>query len=113
MNIIGDVQGRRCILFDDIVDSGGTLVNAAKALIDQGATEVSAYISHGVLSGPAVQRITDGPLKELVIQLHRTTPRSFELPENPSGFRGSAGRRGYPTDRERRIGVETVRLTFG
>ena len=67
MNIIGDVEGRRCILFDDIVDSGGTLVNAAKALIDQGATEVSAYISHGVLSGPAVQRITDGPLKELVI----------------------------------------------
>ncbi|RZJ27412.1 MAG: ribose-phosphate diphosphokinase [Brevundimonas sp.] len=67
MNIIGDVEGRRCILFDDIVDSGGTLVNAAKALIDKGATEVSAYISHGVLSGPAVQRITDGPLKELVI----------------------------------------------
>jgi ribose-phosphate pyrophosphokinase len=67
MNIIGDVQGRRCILFDDIVDSGGTLVNAAKALIDAGATEVSAYISHGVLSGPAVQRVTDGPLKELVI----------------------------------------------
>ena len=67
MNIIGDVEGRRCILFDDIVDSGGTLVNAAKALIDKGATEVSAYISHGVLSGPAVQRVADGPLKELVI----------------------------------------------
>lgn len=67
MNIIGDVAGRQCILFDDIVDSGGTLVNAAKALIDAGATEVSAYISHGVLSGPAVQRVTDGPLKELVI----------------------------------------------
>jgi ribose-phosphate pyrophosphokinase len=67
MNIIGDVEGRRCILFDDIVDSGGTLVNAAKALMDKGAVEVSAYISHGVLSGPAVQRVTDGPLKELVI----------------------------------------------
>ncbi|GAA0647341.1 ribose-phosphate pyrophosphokinase [Brevundimonas lenta] len=67
MNIIGDVEGRRCILFDDIVDSGGTLVNAAKALMDKGATEVSAYISHGVLSGPAVQRVADGPLKELVI----------------------------------------------
>ena len=67
MNIIGDVEGRRCILFDDIVDSGGTLVNAARALIDKGAVEVSAYISHGVLSGPAVQRVTDGPLKELVI----------------------------------------------
>lgn len=67
MNIIGDVEGRRCILFDDIVDSGGTLVNAAKALIDRGATEVSAYISHGVLSGPAVDRVANGPLKELVI----------------------------------------------
>jgi len=67
MNIIGDVEGRRCILFDDIVDSGGTLVNAAKALIEKGAVEVSAYISHGVLSGPAVQRVADGPLKELVI----------------------------------------------
>ena len=67
MNIIGDVAGRECILFDDIVDSGGTLVNAAKALIAAGATQVSAYISHGVLSGPAVQRVTDGPLKELVI----------------------------------------------
>ncbi|HRO33869.1 MAG TPA: ribose-phosphate pyrophosphokinase [Brevundimonas sp.] len=67
MNIIGDVEGRRCILFDDIVDSGGTLVNAAQALIERGATEVSAYISHGVLSGPAVQRVQDGPLKRLVI----------------------------------------------
>ena len=67
LNIIGDVAGRECILFDDIVDSGGTLVNAAKALIAAGATNVSAYISHGVLSGPAVQRVTDGPLKELVI----------------------------------------------
>jgi len=67
MNIIGDVEGRRCILFDDIVDSGGTLVNAAQALIDRGATEVSAYISHGVLSGPAVERVQNGPLKELVI----------------------------------------------
>ena len=67
MNIIGDVEGRRCILFDDIVDSGGTLVNAAKALIDRGAIEVSAYISHGVLSGPAVERVQNGPLKELVI----------------------------------------------
>ena len=67
MNIIGDVEGRRCILFDDIVDSGGTLVNATKALLDKGATEVSAYISHGVLSGPAVSRITDSPMKELVV----------------------------------------------
>ena len=58
MNIIGNVDGYRCLLVDDIVDSGGTLCNAADALIAAGATEVSAYITHGVLSGGAVARIT-------------------------------------------------------
>src|ERR687888_1335682 len=64
MNVIGEVQGRTCILVDDIVDSGGTLVNAADALLEQGATAVYAYISHGVLSGGAVARITASRLKE-------------------------------------------------
>lgn len=67
MNVIGDVEGRPCILVDDIVDSGGTLCNAAEALIEKGATEVSAYITHGVLSGGAVARITASALKTLVI----------------------------------------------
>jgi ribose-phosphate pyrophosphokinase len=67
MNVIGDVAGHTCILVDDIVDSGGTLVNAADALIERGATEVYAYISHGVLSGGAVARIAASKLKELVI----------------------------------------------
>ena len=67
MNIIGDVKGRRCIVFDDIVDGGGTLCNAAQALIDAGALEVSAYVSHGVLSGGAVERVETSALKELVI----------------------------------------------
>ena len=67
MNLIGDVTGRRCIIFDDIIDGGGTLCNAAKALIDHGASEVSAYVSHGVLSGAAVERVRDSALKELVI----------------------------------------------
>jgi ribose-phosphate pyrophosphokinase len=67
MNIIGDVQGKSCILIDDIVDSGGTLCNAAEALLQQGAKEVSAYISHGVLSGGAVARIASSKLKELVL----------------------------------------------
>ena len=67
MNIIGDVSGRRCILFDDIVDSGGTLCNAAAALIENGATEVSAYIPHGVLSGAAVDRVNESVLTELVV----------------------------------------------
>ena len=67
MNVIGDVKGRICILIDDIVDSGGTLINAADALLDEGATEVYAYITHGVLSGMAVERVTASRLKELVI----------------------------------------------
>src|SRR5216110_2430124 len=67
MNVIGEVAGTTCILVDDIVDSGGTLVNAADALIEQGATDVYAYITHGVLSGGAVARITGSRLKELVI----------------------------------------------
>jgi ribose-phosphate pyrophosphokinase len=67
MNVIGEVSGTTCILVDDIVDSGGTLVNAADALIEQGATDVYAYITHGVLSGGAVARITASRLKELVI----------------------------------------------
>jgi ribose-phosphate pyrophosphokinase len=67
MNIIGDVTGRRCILFDDIVDSGGTLVNAADALMAHGAASVVAYITHGVLSGGAVARIVASQIQELVI----------------------------------------------
>ena len=67
MNIIGDVKGRRCILIDDIVDSGGTLCNAAQALLDAGAKSVAAYITHGVLSGGAVARVDNSALTELVI----------------------------------------------
>ncbi|MFP4517900.1 MAG: ribose-phosphate pyrophosphokinase [Oceanicaulis sp.] len=67
MNIIGEVEGRRCIIFDDIIDSGGTLCNAAAALKDRGAAEVSAYITHGVLSGKAVERIGASAMKELVV----------------------------------------------
>ncbi|TNM63006.1 ribose-phosphate pyrophosphokinase [Aliirhizobium smilacinae] len=67
MNVIGDVTGKDCLLIDDIVDSGGTLCNAAEALLKNGATSVTAYITHGVLSGGAVSRIASSKLKELVI----------------------------------------------
>ena len=66
MNVIGDVQGRDCILIDDIVDSAGTLCNAAVALKQRGAVSVRAYVTHGVLSGGAVARVADSPLDELV-----------------------------------------------
>lgn len=67
MNIIGDVKGKDCLLFDDIVDSGGTLCNAAEALLEKGAKSVTAYITHGVLSNGAVGHISRSKLKELVI----------------------------------------------
>ena len=67
MNVIGDVEGCRCILVDDIVDSAGTLCNAAEALKEAGAVSVSAYVTHGVLSGGAVARVSSSPMDELVI----------------------------------------------
>jgi ribose-phosphate pyrophosphokinase len=67
MNIIGDVKGRACVLYDDIVDSAGTLCNAAKALMEAGATQVSAYVTHGVLSGAASERVATSTLTELVV----------------------------------------------
>jgi len=67
MNIIGDVDGRRCVLVDDIVDSGGTLCNAAVALMERGAASVHAYVTHGVLSGKAVERVSASPIVNMVI----------------------------------------------
>jgi ribose-phosphate pyrophosphokinase len=67
MNIIGEAEGRHCILVDDIVDSAGTLCNAAVALMEEGAASVSAIVTHGVLSGGAVARVTSSPLEKLVI----------------------------------------------
>ncbi|MCX8129845.1 MAG: ribose-phosphate diphosphokinase [Clostridia bacterium] len=66
MNVIGDVKGKRVILVDDLIDTGGTIVNAANALVDMGAKEVYACCTHGVLSGPAIERIEKSAIKELV-----------------------------------------------
>lgn len=67
MTVIGNVEGRRCIIVDDIVDTAGTLCKAADTLMQQGATEVHSYITHGVLSGPAIERITNSSMEKLVI----------------------------------------------
>jgi ribose-phosphate pyrophosphokinase len=90
MNIIGEVNGTSCILVDDIVDSGGTLCNAADALMAQGAKDVSAYITHGVLSGGAVDRVANSRLRELVVsdtiaptQEQKVAPNIRTLPIAP------------------------------
>jgi ribose-phosphate pyrophosphokinase len=82
MNIIGEIKDRPCILVDDIVDSAGTLCNAARALMDAGAKSVSAYVTHGVLSGGAVGRVTSSPLKELVITDSIQATEAVRLAEN-------------------------------
>jgi ribose-phosphate pyrophosphokinase len=82
MNIIGNVKGRTCILIDDIVDSAGTMVNAAIALKEQGAKSVSAYATHGVLSGGAVARVTASPIENLVISDSITATEAVRVARN-------------------------------
>ncbi len=82
MNIIGEVEGRDCILFDDIVDTAGTLCNAAGALMDKGAKSVSAYVTHGVLSGPAVERVAASKLSSLVVTDSITQPEAVKQTKN-------------------------------
>ena len=67
MNIVGNVKGKTCIIVDDIIDSGGTIVNAAKALVDRGAKEVHVYVTHGVLSGGAIEKIKNSKIKKLIL----------------------------------------------
>ncbi len=93
MNIIGDVKGYDCILVDDIVDSGGTLCNAAEALLSKGAQSVTAYITHGVLSGGAVARVTSSKLKELVITNSIEPTAPSRLQQHPCNLDCPADRR--------------------
>ena len=82
MNVIGDVQGRDCILVDDIVDSGGTLCNAAAALMAHGAKSVGVYITHGVLSGGAVARIASSPIEMMTITDSILATEAVRLAQN-------------------------------
>jgi ribose-phosphate pyrophosphokinase len=82
MNVIGDVSDRDCILVDDIVDSGGTLVNAASALINNGARSVSVYVTHGVLSGGAVARIASSPIEMMTITDSILATEAVKLAQN-------------------------------
>ena len=84
MNIIGDVKDKTCILYDDMVDTAGSLCNAAKALTEQGAKEVYACATHGVLSGPAYDRIEESPLKEMVFL--NTIPQTGNTPSGKIKF---------------------------
>ena len=112
MNIIGDVAGRRCILVDDIVDTAGTLCNAAEALVEAGASRVYAYVTHGVLSGGAVPRVIASPIEMLVItdsivatEAVRAAPNIRQLTIAPLDGRGDTA------DQRGAFGLEPVRLS--
>ena len=111
MNIIGDVKGKDCLLFDDIVDSGGTLCNAAEALLENGASSVTAYITHGVLSGGAVARIAGSKLQELVItdSIQPTSGRRGRA-QHPRRLDRRPYRRGRLPHRHGRERIQPVRL---
>jgi ribose-phosphate pyrophosphokinase len=83
MNVVGEVEGRHCLIVDDLIDTGGTLVKGAEALLEQGARSVSACATHAVLSGPAVDRIDESPIKEVVftnsIPLSEAAKRSKKI----------------------------------
>ena len=79
--VIGDVQGRLCILTDDMIDTGGTIVSAAEILLERGATEVWAMATHGVLSGPAVDRLKNAPLERLILTNTLPLPPEKQLPQ--------------------------------
>jgi ribose-phosphate pyrophosphokinase len=82
MTVIGDVTGKKCIIVDDICDTAGTLCKAAEVLMEAGATEVHAYITHGVLSGPAVERVRKSVMKTLVITDSIDQPEAVKASEN-------------------------------
>ena len=81
MNIIGSVEGKRCLLVDDMIDTGGTIVQGAQALVDAGATEIFACCTHAVLSGPAIERLEKSPIKELVMLDTIQLPEEKMLPK--------------------------------
>ena len=111
MNIVGDVDGRNCLIVDDLIDTAGTLVKGAEALLEKGAASVSACATHAVLSGPAVERIEESELKEVVFT--NSIPLSEEAQEiEPDQIvvdREAAGG-GHPVDSRRDFGEYFVYL---
>ena len=81
MNIIGDIEGKTAILVDDMIDTAGTIQNAANAIMKMGAKEVYACATHGVLSGPAISRIEDSPIKEMVLLNTIQLPAEKRIPK--------------------------------
>ena len=110
MHVIGEIDGRNCVIMDDMIDTAGTLVKAAEVLKERGAKKVYAYCTHPIFSGPAIERIAKGSaLDEVVVT--NTIPlsrRRARLHQDPPALRGTADRRDDPAHRQGRVGDEFV-----
>ena len=114
MHLIGDVKGKQCIIVDDMIDTAGTLAGAAKALMEHGATKVVACATHGVLSGPAIQRIIESPLDEVVVtDTIPLSPLRQDLPEDQAGQHGAPPRRGHQAHPQLGLGQLALRVARG
>jgi len=111
MHIIGDVEGRHCLIVDDLIDTGGTLVKAAEALMKQGALSVTACATHPVLSGPAVERIASSDIQQVVVtNSHPVAGRRHEVLEDQGALRGAIARASHTVDTRGRIRQHPVHL---
>ena len=110
MHVIGEIDGRNCVIMDDMIDTAGTLVKAAEVLKERGAKKVYAYCTHPIFSGPAIERIAKGSaLDEVVVT--NTIPLSDSArgcTQDPPAVRGTADRRDDPAHRQGRVGDEFV-----
>ena len=114
MNVVGDVQGRVCVIADDIIDTAGTIQKAAQALKDNGASRVLASAVHGVLSGPAIKRIEAAPIDKLIVT--NTIPldrREGRVRQDRRAVGGAAARAGDSQHSRRDVGLEVVRVEPG
>ena len=110
MHVIGEIEGRNCVIMDDMIDTAGTLVKAAEVLKERGAKRVYAYCTHPVFSGPAIERIAGSQLDEVVIT--NTIPLTDDgqgLQEDPPAVGGLPVRRDHPPHLRRRVGDVAVR----
>jgi ribose-phosphate pyrophosphokinase len=108
MNIIGEVEGKTCVLVDDMIDTAGTLCLAAQALKDDGALRVIAYITHAILSGAAIERITKSALDELIVTDTSAVTGRPRMRKDPAAVGGGAAGRDDPAYPGRRVGQLVV-----
>ncbi len=111
MNLIGDVRGKDVVVIDDMIDTAGTLIQAVEAVKREGARRILAAAVHGVLSGPAIERIEKSDIEEVIITNTVPLTPGEGQPEIPRAVGGAAGCGSHPPHPRRGVGVDSLRVT--